>query len=241
MIHDTVVLACSGEDLADRRYDLHYETAPGERGFFGCKLPIELRPPIPVTGSQVLAPAGLAPAEHVTLYWARRSNPCFRALFAARFKISQLGHGTRRDTARHGNSGRVSRLLPECRRKPSTPETRAAEPGSGRPESNWRRPAWEFPSSGLTECHLLSEFKFTCGNNPAPSLSRSVTPSDAIWAASWAAPTGFASQGHGRPTRFASAWPRLPPGAGRPLRPRGHSCPTDASDLRRPLDTGGRS
>ena len=71
-------LACSGEDLADRRYDLHYETAPGERGFFGCKLPIELRPPIPVTGSQVLASAGLAPAEHVTLYWARRSNPCFQ-------------------------------------------------------------------------------------------------------------------------------------------------------------------
>jgi hypothetical protein len=114
--------------------------------------------PSPARPATLQAAPGLAPAEHVTLYWARRSNPCFRALFAARFKIGQLGHGTRRDTARHGNSGRVSRLLPECGRKPSTPETRAAEPGSGRPESNWRRPACEFPSSGLTECHLLSEF-----------------------------------------------------------------------------------
>jgi hypothetical protein len=66
------------------------------------------------------------------------SNPCFRALSAARFQISQLGHGTRRSPARHGNSGRVSRLL-----EAASAETRAAQPGSCAflPRSTARWPA----------------------------------------------------------------------------------------------------
>ena len=39
-------LTCSGKDLADRPYDLHYETAPEERGFFGCKFPISSALPL---------------------------------------------------------------------------------------------------------------------------------------------------------------------------------------------------
>jgi hypothetical protein len=44
-------------------------------------------------------------------------------------------------------------------RCPATPRRR----WSGRPESNRRRPAWEFPFRHLTSCHLQSEF-ITCGH-----------------------------------------------------------------------------
>jgi hypothetical protein len=38
--------------LADRRYDLHYEMAPGERGVLGCNSRSRLRPtPLRVSGS----------------------------------------------------------------------------------------------------------------------------------------------------------------------------------------------
>src|SRR5262245_30300165 len=57
---------------------------------------------------------------------------------------------------------------------------------SGRPESNRRRPAWEFPHRGLTSRHFLSDF-ITCRLGLAFRSSRFVTPSHAIWAASWAA------------------------------------------------------
>ena len=60
---------------------------------------------------------------------------------------------------------------------------------SGRPESNRRRPAWEFPCVGLTKCHFLSEF-ITSGHPVRPGFSRFVIPSHAIWAASWAAGVG---------------------------------------------------
>jgi hypothetical protein len=61
---------------------------------------------------------------------------------------------------------------------------------SGRPESNRRRPAWEFPYGGLTKCHSSSEF-ITSGHTVGPSFSRFVIPSHAIWAASWASFTPF--------------------------------------------------
>jgi hypothetical protein len=57
---------------------------------------------------------------------------------------------------------------------------------SGRPESNRRRPAWEFPYGHLTSCHFLSEF-ITYRVGPDPWISRLVTPYHGIWAASWAA------------------------------------------------------
>jgi hypothetical protein len=60
---------------------------------------------------------------------------------------------------------------------------------SGRPESNRRRPAWEFPYEGLTKCHFLSE-SITSGHTVSPGFSRFVIPSHVIWAASWAARAG---------------------------------------------------
>jgi hypothetical protein len=57
---------------------------------------------------------------------------------------------------------------------------------SGQPESNRRRPAWEFPYDGLTSCHFLSGFIIYSLGLGSRS-SRFVTPSHVIWAASWAA------------------------------------------------------
>jgi hypothetical protein len=50
-----------------------------------------------------------------------------RALSAARFKTSELGHGTRRDRDAARNSGRVSRLLVRMPAKPTSAKTRAAQ------------------------------------------------------------------------------------------------------------------
>ena len=68
---------------------------------------------------------------------------------------------------------------------------------SGRPESNRRRPAWEFPCAGLTNCHFLSEF-IICGCDPDILISRLITPSHTIWAASWAAGAGRRVTGNAR-------------------------------------------
>ena len=60
---------------------------------------------------------------------------------------------------------------------------------SGRPESNRRRSAWEFPYGGPTKYHFPSE-SITSSRGREPQVSRPMTPSHGIWAASWVAETG---------------------------------------------------
>jgi hypothetical protein len=117
------------------------------------------------------------------------------------FVTSSLESGRRRqikETAQRGPSaldpmGGMRETQCERAHKGSSKRTRgcrcAATPRrhwSGRPESNRRRPAWEFPYGRLTRCHRLSEF-ITCGAGPDPRISRPVTLPHGAWAASWGA------------------------------------------------------
>jgi hypothetical protein len=78
----------------------------------------------------------------------------------------------------------ASRRMRGCR-CPATPRRR----WSRRPEWSRRRPAWEFPYGGLTNCHFLPEF-ITSGHALDPaSHDLSLLLTHAIWAAPWGADT----------------------------------------------------